>query len=115
MSSRARREERSYLSNADRAKQVIRQAFQQNSPSSITESLSSREQFRFHLYDQDREERINNIIDDDDGIIVQRQPQKPSPSSSIMTDRNTKNIEANDRRHDAVIFGDKTIEGLISD
>ena len=93
------------LSNADRAKFAIRQAFQQTSIADPNE----RGQFNLHLYEHDRQERINEIADDDDGdLLVERQPLQPA---LIEPDRSTKMIQANDRRHDAVIFGDKAIEG----
>ena len=67
----------------------------------------SRKNFDFRLYDHDRDDRINALVDDDDGdLIVQRQTQ-----STTTIDKPSRTIEANDRRHDAVIFGDKAVEG----
>ena len=103
MSHRHRREEkRSSYSHSDKAKMAIRQAY--NKPSTSSDDV--KQKFNFNLYDSDRQERINQIADDIDGdLIIERrlQPMNPEKSSRI--------IEANDRRHDAVIFGDKTIEG----
>ena len=62
--------------------------------------------FNFNLYENDRQDRINAIADDDDGdLIVERQIQLNN------SEKPSRIIEANDRRHDAVIFGDKTTEG----
>lgn len=107
MSSKHRRgrEDRPALSHAERAKLAIRQAFQQTSINDPTKH----DQYNLHLYENDRQERINEIVDDDDGdLLVERQPLQPA---SIEPDRSSKIIEANDRRHDAVIFGDKAVEG----
>lgn len=63
--------------------------------------------FDFRLYDHDREDRINALVDDDDGdLVLQRQSQ-----STTTIEKPSRTIEANDRRHDAVIFGDKAVEG----
>jgi hypothetical protein len=101
MSRQHRREE---FSHYDKAKMSIRQAF--NKP--LTNSDDSRNNFNFNLYENDRQDRINEIADDEDGdLIVERQSQSTnSPKPSRI-------IEANDRRHDAVIFGDKTVEGRL--
>ena len=102
---RREREDRSALSHADRAKLAIRQAFQQTSINDPTKH----DQYNLHLYENDRQERINEIADDEDGdLLVERQPLQPA---LIEPDRSSKMIEANDRRHDAVIFGDKAVEG----
>lgn len=93
-------------SNAEKAKSTIRQAYQD--PPNRTNQTG--EKFHFHLYENDLQERINRIADDDDGdLIVDRQPNSSSTTGS------NRRIEANDRRHDAVIFGDKTLEEQQSD
>jgi len=82
----------------------IRQAYNKSS----NNTNESRNNYNFHLYENDRQDRINEIADDDDGdLIVERQ------SHSISTEKPSRIIEANDRRHDAVIFGDKTVEGRL--
>jgi hypothetical protein len=102
MSYKHRREDKS--SHYDKAKMSIRQAF--NKPSNNTDDIKNN--FNFNLYETDRQDRINEIADDDDGdLIVERQ------SKSINSDKPSRIIEANDRRHDAVIFGDKTTEGRL--
>jgi hypothetical protein len=107
MSQRHIRQDKSRLSNADKAKLTIRQAFQDTS---INETHTNRDEFNFHFNEADRQEQINRIADDEDGdLIVDRQPSVIS--TSIGSDKHSKIIEANDRRHDAVIFGDKTTEG----
>ena len=79
---------------------TIRQAFN-NSPNTNNESKND---YDLNLYEHNRQERINEIADDEDGdLIVERQ--------LMPTEKTSRTIEANDRRHDAVIFGDKTIEG----
>ncbi|CAF0909221.1 unnamed protein product [Rotaria sp. Silwood1] len=89
------------FSHQTKAKMVIREAFNKSS----NNSDDTKQNFNFHLYEYDRQERINEIVDDDDGdLIVERQ------SESINSEKPSQIIEANDRRHDAVIFGDKTIE-----
>ncbi|CAF1138039.1 unnamed protein product [Rotaria sordida] len=102
MSHKHRREEKSSsVSHHDKAKMVIRQAFNK----SVNNSDDTKQNFNFHLYESDRQERINEIVDDDDGdLIVERQSQP------ISSEKPSRIIEANDRRHDAVIFGDKTVE-----
>lgn len=90
-------------SHYNKAKVPNRQAFNRSSNSPAE---PPRKNFDFRLYDHDREDRINAIVDDDDGdLLVQRQ------SEILSTDRPSRIIEANDRRHDAVIFGDKEVEG----
>ena len=103
MSHKHRREENSSpLSHSDKAKMAIRQAF--NKPSNTSDNLKSN--FHFNLYETDRQERINEIVDDADGdLIVEREFQ------SFNNERPSRTIEINDRRHDAVIFGDKETEG----
>ncbi|CAF3312169.1 unnamed protein product [Rotaria socialis] len=102
MSRKYRRDEKpSSLSHQDKAKMVIRQAF--NKPSNTSDEPKS--SFNFHLYQDDRQDRINQIADDEDGdLLVER------PISSNYTEKTSRIIEANDRRHDAIIFGDKTTE-----
>ncbi|CAF2436154.1 unnamed protein product [Rotaria sp. Silwood2] len=102
MSHKHRREEKSLsYSHHDKAKMIIREAFNKSS----NNSDDTKQNFNFHLYESDRQERINEIADDDDGdLIVERQPQ------SMNSEKSSRIIEANDRRHDAVIFGDKTVE-----
>ncbi|CAF0913570.1 unnamed protein product [Adineta steineri] len=97
----SRDEKSSSSSHYDKAKMAIRQAY--NKPSNNTNDIKNN--YNFNLYENDRQDRINEIADDEDGdLVVERQPQ------SINPEKTTKIIEANDRRHDAVIFGDKTIE-----
>jgi hypothetical protein len=106
MSYKHRRDEKpsSSSSHYDRAKMSIRQAYNKSS----NNTNERRNNFNFHLYENDRQDRINEIADDDDGdLIVERQ------SHSINTEKPSRIIEANDRRHDAVIFGDKTVEGRL--
>ncbi len=101
MSSKQRRDEKS-LSHYDRAKMSIRQAY--NKPS--TPANDSRNNYNLHLYENDRQDRINEIVDDDDGdLVVERQ------TVTSNSEKPSRIVEANDRRHDAVIFGDKTLEG----
>jgi hypothetical protein len=102
MSSKHRREDKS--SHYDKAKMTIRQAF--NKPSNNSDDTKNN--FNFNLYESGRQERINEIVDDEDGdLIVERQ------MPTINSEKTSRIIEANDRRHDAVIFGDKTIEGRL--
>ena len=102
MSHRHRGRDEKSSSHYDRAKMSIRQAY--NKSSNNTDER--RNNYNFHLYEHDRQDRINEIADDDDGdLIVERQ------TYSTGTDKPSRIIEANDRRHDAVIFGDKTTEG----
>jgi hypothetical protein len=102
MSQRHRRDGKPSSSHLDKAKLTIRQAF--NKPSYDDDVDDIRNDFNFNLYESGRQDRINEIADDEDGdLIVERQP--------INSEKTSKIIEANDRRHDAVIFGDKTIEG----
>jgi len=70
-------------------------------------SFNSKRNFRFNLYENDRQDRINQIVDDDDygNLAAQRQ------QFGNTVEKTSRLIEANDRRHDAVIFGDKTLEG----
>ena len=97
------REEKS-SSHYDRAKTNIRQAYNKSS----TTPEERKNNYNFHLYENDRQDRINQIADDDDGdLLVER------PSYSTSTEKPSRIIEANDRRHDAVIFGDKTTEGRL--
>ncbi len=105
MSYKHRRDEKpSSSSHYDKAKMSIRQAF--NKPSNNTDD--TKHHYNFNLYENDRQDRINEIADDEDGdLIVERQSQ------SITSEKPSRIIEANDRRHDAVIFGDKTIEGRL--
>ncbi|UJR27163.1 hypothetical protein I4U23_008461 [Adineta vaga] len=86
-------------SHYDKAKQNIRQAFNKSSKDVDT----TRNRFNINLYENDRQERINDIVDDED-LMVERQPQFSG------SEKTSRIIEANDRRHDAVIFGDKTTE-----
>lgn len=104
MPHRHRRDEKpSLASHYDRAKMSIRQAY--NTPVNNPGDTKSNT-YNFHLYENDRQDRINEIADDEDGdLIVERQIQSNS------SDKPSRIIEANDRRHDAVIFGDKTVEG----
>ncbi len=100
---RGGRDEKS-SSHYDRAKMSIRQAY--NKPSNNTNERKNN--YNFRLYENDRQDRINEIADDDDGdLIVERQ------SYTTNTEKPSRIIEANDRRHDAVIFGDKTTEGKV--
>ena len=93
-------------SHYDKAKMSIRQAYNKSSKN----TSERRGNFNFHLYENDRQDRINEIVDDDDGdLIVERQSQ------SISSEKPSRIIEANDRRHDAVIFGDKAVEGRLFD
>ena len=69
-----------------------------------TNSNESKNDYDFKLYENNRQERINEIADDDDGDLIVERQKMPAEKTS-------RTIEANDRRHDAVIFGDKTIEG----
>ena len=103
MSHKYRREDKSSsLSHSDKAKMVIRQAF--NKSSNTSDNVKSN--FHFNLYETDRQERINEIVDDADGdLIVEKEFQ------SFINERPSRTIELNDRRHDAVIFGDKATEG----
>jgi hypothetical protein len=96
-----RRDVPSTFSRADKVKLVIREAYQTKSVDE--EALHNR--FDIDLYEHDRQDRIDQIADDDDGdlIIERRIPME--------TDQLSRVIEANDRRHDAVIFGDKQMEG----
>jgi hypothetical protein len=107
MSHKNRRDEKSTSSSHyDRAKMSIRQAY--NKSSSNNTMNERKTNYNFHLYENDRQDRINEIADDDDGdLIVERQ------SHSINTEKPSRIIQANDRRHDAVIFGDKTTEGRL--
>jgi hypothetical protein len=106
MSRRHRHEEKSSSSSHyDKAKMSIRQAFNK---SSNNPDDTKNNNYNFNLYENDRQDRINEIIDDEDGdLIVERQTQ------SINIEKPSRIIEANDRRHDAVIFGDKTVEGRL--
>ena len=105
MSYRSRRDEKSSSSHYDRAKHNTRQTF--NKP--FKDFDSRRGQFNINLYQNDRQERISALADDEDGdLIVERQPQFSG------SEKTSRIIEANDRRHDAVIFGDKTTEGELS-
>ena len=52
-------------SHYDRAKMSIRQAY--NKSSNNTDE--PRNNFNFHLYENDRQDRINEIADDDDGDL----------------------------------------------
>lgn len=70
-------------------------------------SFNSKRNFRFNLYENDRQDRINQIVDDDDYGNLAGQRQQLGNT----TEKTSRLIEANDRRHDAVIFGDKTLEG----
>jgi hypothetical protein len=106
MSYKHRRDDKSSssASHYDKAKMTIRQAFNK----SPNDSDDIKNNYNFRLYETGRQERINEIADDDDGdLVVERQPQ------IINSDKTSRIIEANDRRHDAIIFGDKTIEGKI--
>jgi hypothetical protein len=102
-----RREEKASSSSShyDKAKLTIREAY--NKPSNNNPD-DLKTNFHFNLYEADRQERINEIADDEDGdLIIERQPQP------ITSEKTSRIIEANDRRHDAVIFGDKTVEGRL--
>lgn len=89
----------SFSSNYNKSKSSNYQDFNRTSNNS---------NYNFRLYENDRQDRINQIADDDDGdLIVERQLQ------STNTEKPSRIIQANDRRHDAVIFGDKTIEGKL--
>ncbi|CAF0754760.1 unnamed protein product [Adineta ricciae] len=100
MSHRHRRDEKS-SSHYDRAKHNTRQTF--NKP--FKDFDNRRGQFNINLYQNDRQERISALADDEDGdLIAERQPQFSG------SEKTSRIIEANDRRHDAVIFGDKTTE-----
>lgn len=103
MSYKQRRDEKSSsYSHSDKAKMTIREAY--NKSSNVFDDNKSK--YNFTLYERDRQERINQIADDDDGdLIIERQYQ------ALNAERPTRIIEANDRRHDAVIFGDKAVEG----
>lgn len=103
MSHKHRREDKpSHYSHQDKAKLVIRQAYNKSSNT----SNSPKQAFNLNLYENDREERIKQIADDDDGDLMVEQQLQPIYSEKI-----SRTIEANDRRHDAVIFGDKQTEG----